>query len=40
MKKSNFKEIEKSVKIVESKIISQKDYYDMYGFQKQLGVLK
>jgi hypothetical protein len=24
----------------EGKIIAQKDYYDMYGFQKQLGVLK
>jgi len=22
------------------KIISQKDYYDMYGFQKQLGIIK
>jgi len=24
----------------DGKIISQKDYYDMYGFQKQLGVIK
>ncbi len=24
----------------EGKIISQKDYYDMYGFQKQLGLIK
>jgi ketosteroid isomerase-like protein len=24
----------------EGKIIAQKDYYDLYGFQKQLGVIK
>ena len=39
-KKFNIKGISTTTINEQGKIIAQKDYYDLYGFQKQLGVLK
>ncbi len=39
-KKFSIKGISTTTINEEGKIISQKDYYDMYGFQKQLGLIK
>ncbi len=39
-KKFSIKGISTTTINKEGKIISQKDYYDMYGFQKQLGLIK
>jgi len=39
-KKFSIKGISTTTIDEEGKIISQKDYYDLYGFQKQLGVIK
>ncbi len=39
-KKFSIKGISTTTIDEEGKIISQKDYYDLYGFQKQLGVMK